>query len=183
MNRHLLVALALLLAHPAGAADPPPSQAALEQRVKALEEQVAALVKSQAAVPAPVANPTTAKAQAVEVGNIKVTKWDYAPRDGEYGQSYYRITYTLANGYDKPIKLLKGSIRFEDLLGERVYTIALDQDVKLAPGKETNFRGDYRRNQFISEDARLAAMSKSDVVVKLNVDTVVFGDNTVLNLK
>lgn len=178
-TRKILVtaAAAVLTAHSAMAAE-----VSLEQRVKALEDQVAALMKAQPPLASPgAANPTVSRAPAIEAGSLKVTKWDYASRNGEYGQMIYWISYTLLNGYEKPIKLIKGSLQFQDLLGERVYGIALDQDVKIAPGKECNFGGDYRRNQFIASEQRLAAMSKGDVLVRLVVETVVFADNTVLN--
>lgn len=178
-----------LFSNPAVAADAP--SATLEQRVKTLEEQVAILMKGRPAIPSDTEGsvPATHDSQAPSTvvndndsGKVKVTKWDFASRDGSYGRKMYHISYSLLNSYEKPIKLIKGTLQFQDLLGEHIYGIQLDQDVRLSPGKESSFQGDYARNQFIPEQQRLAGMVKSDIVVKLLVTTVVFSDNTVVNL-
>jgi hypothetical protein len=100
------------------------------------------------------------------------------PEHAEY-QDVYDVSYTLANDSPKPIKLIDASVTFSDALGEQFYGIRLDKDVAVQPGKEQSFEGEYTRNQFEPQQARLATMNKADVVAKLIVRAIVFGDNAV----
>jgi hypothetical protein len=77
---------------------------------------------------------------------------------------------------DKPLD-------FSDLVGEHIIGIRLNRDVKIEPGKEEVFRGDYRINQFINREIRLKDLAPEDVRAELQVKKIVFRDNTVLDLK
>jgi hypothetical protein len=89
----------------------------------------------------------------------------------------------LRNNYDKPIKLINGSVVFFDLVGEHIIGIRMDRDVKIDPGKEEIFRGDYRINQFINSEMRLKDLAPEDVRARLQVKKIVFRDNTIIDMK
>ncbi len=168
----------------------------LEKRVDMLEMQVKLLLErivGTSGRPAPQAAPSGDVATTDDGGQrsgtkpdeawqnelpLKLVKWSYVTRKGDYSD-YYQITYTLRNDYDKPIKLIDGSIGFHDLLGERIYGIKMDKDVKIAPKKEATFKGDYSINQFINQQNRMREMARDDVVAKVDIRKIVFADNSI----
>ena len=114
---------------------------------------------------------------------LKLANWSATFKDCGYGTHCYAVTYTLLNGYNKPIKLVDASINFYDLIGERIYGIALTKDVKLTPGKETIFHGNFSINQFMPAELRLRDLAPADVRAELKVRKLVFEDNSIVNLE
>jgi hypothetical protein len=114
---------------------------------------------------------------------LKLSRWSASYGEGQYSQYYYAISYTLVNNYNKPVKLINGSIGFFDLVGERIIGIKLERDVKIEPGKEASFRGNYGINQFINSEMRLKDLAPEDVRAQLEVKKIVFRDNTIIDLK
>ena len=151
----------------------------LQKRVSALEAQMRALVQQKVQP----ANTDVSGAQDIarSSAGLQLVKWDYQPHKGDV-EDFYRISYTLANGYDKSVKLIDASIQFDDLLGNNVYGIIVEKDVAILPGKEVSLKGDFRRNLFMPEQQRMSAMAKSDIVTRLVVRNVVFADNSILKL-
>ena len=91
----------------------------------------------------------------------------------------YKITYTLKNRTDKAIKLNQSTIQFKDLLGERVYGIQVDHDLKIPAQIEVTDTGSYPANQFIPEQMRLKGMAKENVKAELIVTKAVFSDGPI----
>jgi hypothetical protein len=108
---------------------------------------------------------------------VSLASWEYSSKKGVFGDLYF-IKYTLHNNSDKSIKLIDGSLRFSDLLGESVYGIKLDKDVIIKPGSDASFSGNY--NRFGLNADRLARMSKSDVAAALEIRAIIFVDNSVV---
>jgi hypothetical protein len=150
---------------------------ALEKRVQALEA-IILHSRNPAAVSVP--------GQAEQSGNqslLKLASWSATFKGCGYGSHCYGVAYTLLNGYDKPIKLIDASINFYDLIGERIYGIALTKDVKLAPRKEAIFHGDFSINQFMPAESRLRDLAPADVRAELIVRKLVLEDNSVIDLE
>ena len=148
------------------------------QKIETLEKRIAALeaLLSQAS-------------DSVELKRIQAAKndgsllalgaWSYEFQKGKFGPTY-SITYNLKNSYKKGIKLMDASIQFSDLLGEHLYGIKVEPDLKIAPGSNVKEEGTYDVNRFMSEQMRMSKMDKKDVIAKLVVRKIVFDDNTVL---
>jgi hypothetical protein len=96
---------------------------------------------------------------------------------------HYSITYTLKNQHKKGIKLIDASLHFSDLLGTIVYTIKLNQDVRIPAEGTSQSSGQWPINSFEPEQGRLARIPKDDVVTTLVIRRVVFDDNTILTLE
>jgi hypothetical protein len=144
--------------------------AALEKRVAALE---AALAASQRTSPAP-----TERIVTEGVSPLSMTTWSYRVVRGDYG-SHYEITLDLKNTGTKDIKLIEGGVVFKDLLGEKIYSIRITPDQKVAAGKSLVDKGRYDINQFIASQTRMAQMKKEDIQATLVIRKLVFTDNTI----
>jgi hypothetical protein len=171
MNSKALI-LGLLSVTTCLAQQPTPEQriAALEKRVAALE---AALAASQRTSPAP-----TERIVTEGVSPLSMASWSYRVVRGDYG-SHYEITLDLKNTGAKDIKLIEGGVIFKDLLGEKVYSIRITPDQKVAAGKNLVDKGTYRINQFIASENRMAQMKKEDIQATLAIRKLVFTDNTI----
>ena len=182
MRRAAAVVGVLMLSAPVFAAETADDRIAdLQKRVEALERQVRAL--TEAATPALAAAPVDGAAKNIEPSPpgapaIDLVTWDSHMRKGDFS-NFYRITYVLKNNYEKPIKVIDGSLQFTDLLGEVIYTIRLTKDAYIGPGKQVSSTGDYGINQFLPGQDRMGGMPKTDIIPKIVVRSVVFGDNTI----
>lgn len=149
-----------------------------EQRLAELEKRVAlleaALTSSQRTTPAPTERVITEGASP-----LNLTTWSYRVVRGDYG-SHYEITLDLKNSGTKDIKLIEGGVIFKDLLGDKVYSIRLTPDQKVAAGKSLADKGSYRINQFIASENRMAQMKKEDIQATLVISKLVFTDNTIV---
>ena len=68
---------------------------------------------------------------------------------------------------------------FKDLLGEKVYSIRITPDQKVAAGKNLVDKGSYDINQYIASQTRMAQMKKEDIQATLMIRKLVFTDNTI----
>ena len=155
------------------------------ERLDALEKRVQALEAIILHPPNPSAI-TGISGGTEQRGNdslLKLVNWTATFKDCGYGTHCYAVAYTLLNGYDKTVKLIDASINFYDLVGERIYGIALARDVKLTPGKETMFHGNFDINQFMPVVLRLRNLAPADVRAELKVRKLVFEDNSIVNLE
>jgi hypothetical protein len=78
--------------------------------------------------------------------------------------------------------LIDASVSFSDLLDQHVYGIKVSPDQTIQPGKTVEDTGNYRVNQFISEQMRMKDMKKEDIKIQLTVRKLVFTDHTVLEI-
>jgi hypothetical protein len=114
---------------------------------------------------------------------LTLDSWSYSVIQGSGFPSYseaYQITVNLKNGFDKGIKLLDVSVRFYDLLNTLIYAVKLGPDLHLPALQVTETTGVYKINQFMMEHQRMKAMNKSDIKATLDVQKIVFDDNTIL---
>ena len=142
----------------------------LEKRVETLEKMLAS---SKPTTPA-----TTNQVKTDTAAPLELASWDYLVEKGDYG-SNYAITLSLKNNSSKDIKLIEGGVMFRDLLGAKLYSIKITPDLAIGAGKILTDKGSYRINQFINEQARMAAMKKSDISATIVINKLVFSDNTV----
>ena len=150
------------------------------EKIKALEKRITVLEKLLNSTKDP-STQTLKKVNPAETDSslLALSKWSYNLEKGDFG-SNYNIKYHLKNNYKKNIKLLDASINFNDLLGEHLYGIKVDPDLKIKSGTIKIEGGLYRINQFIAKQGRMAKMEKKDIIANLVVRKIVFDDNTVL---
>jgi hypothetical protein len=148
----------------------------LEARVKALEEEAGKKQKVEPQKSSLTASPSTV---AKVDSPIELVDWNFSFEVGSFNQRHYKITYTLKNTSEKPIKLNQSEIEFRDLLGEKVYKIRVDPDLKLPPGKDVTDTGYYDANPFIPDQMRMKGMAKENIKADLIVLKVVFADGSV----
>ena len=108
--------------------------------------------------------------------------WSFSHQTGEFNQSYYNITLKLKNTSSKTIKLIEGSVQFYDLLDDHLYGIKVTPDMTIGAGNVRTESGQYRLNQFMNKHHRMKNMNKADIKAKLQVERIVFTDNTVLKV-
>jgi hypothetical protein len=162
---------------------------ALEKRVRALEaivgQQRSPGTRNPGAPPA--AGRATSPAETEGKGQmlLNLTKWSASIKEEQHSVSYYAISYTLLNNYDKAIKQIDGSIKFFDLTGAQIteMKIRLDRYSKIEPGKEASFKGFSGFNQSIDSEARLKDLVPEDVRTRLEVKRIMFLDNTIVDLR
>ena len=150
----------------------------LEDRVKVLEKKNLELEKLIKVAPITKPLTTSSKAQATNLA-LTLSEWTYAYKQ-EMASEYYRINYTLTNTYQKDIKLIDASIQFQDLLGEHLYGIKINPDLKIISGKSLKDGGSYRINRFISKQMRMKNIAKEDILATLVIKKIVFTDNSIL---
>ncbi len=97
--------------------------------------------------------------------------WEIDPIDDDTN----RLTTNFTFVGDKPIRMLDASAGFEDVLGERIASFAMEKDLTLSKGDAHQEIGRWGRNTF----ERLLDMNPDDVVTKLCVRAVVYQDGTV----
>lgn len=97
---------------------------------------------------------------------LKLQAWE-----AKRGASSVDVTLTLKNEAPKGIRMIKGSVHFEDPFGGSVANLALDPDMKIEVSgihKETG-------NWFAE---RLAKVNPSDVTTSVCLTGVVYADGT-----
>ena len=132
---------------------------------------------------------TTPQAAKPQVGDLKPAQantsplvlddWSFQYKDSD-DEKYYVISLTLHNTGTKPIKLVDAGIEFSDLLDARLYGIKVSPDLTIGPGETYVDSGSYPINQFISDQMRMKDMKKADIKAILDVNRIVFSDNTIL---
>lgn len=112
---------------------------------------------------------------------VGITSWTATPIK-ESGN--LEITSTLKNNTTKGIKLIDGRIHFFDLLGETIAVVKISRDIYIGPKKTADDkRTSSSRSAFSSYvPGRLLKLKSSDVAVSVQIDKLVFEDNTVLDL-
>ena len=135
---------------------------ALEDKIQKLEQRVELLEGKKGTTPTVKASDFKSK------GQLTLEKWKHSYISDDFS-SYYKISYELFNGFDKAIKLIDTSLRLEDLLGENIYGIKINPDIKISPNGKVQDSGSYRINQSISNQHRMKDMDPKDVVVELNI--------------
>ncbi|MEQ1905457.1 MAG: hypothetical protein ABL888_14810 [Pirellulaceae bacterium] len=152
----------------------------LETRVKVLEELVAKLTSNSPEKSRPKSTETQT-APAID-SPLVLDDWSYSVVHGDFGQSYYAINLTLRNTGTKRIKLIEGSVIFNDLLDTKVLAIKITPDIVIAPGTSVINSDNYPINPFIADATRMAAMKKEDIKPKMVISRIVFDDNSVIKV-
>jgi hypothetical protein len=147
----------------------------LEARVKALEDQAAKTQKVETLLPSATGSPSPIVRVDVP---IELINWNVSFEIGSYNQARYKITYTVKNTSSKGIRLNQSRIIFRDLLGEKVYSIKIDADLKMPAGKNIEGGGYYSANPFIPDEMRLKGMAKENIKAEFFVGKVVFDDGS-----
>jgi hypothetical protein len=93
------------------------------------------------------------------------------------------VNYSLQNNYEKTVKAIIGSIKFVDPAGAHILDLKLERYVRMAPGKEVSFKGYHPIDQSIDSEMRLKDLPPEDVRAELEIKKIMFGDNTVINLR
>ena len=70
----------------------------------------------------------------------------------------------------------------QDLLDDHLYGIKVTPDMTIGAGNVRTESGQYRLNQFMNKHHRMKNMNKADIKAKLQVERIVFTDNTVLKV-
>lgn len=104
---------------------------------------------------------------------IAIAEWSAeAAKDAMF--SNVSLTLHLRNETGKDIRLIDGSVLFQDALGASLGSVAIERDVLLPAGKIIEQTGSY-----IGSDLdRLLALSREDVVLWSCTRAAVFTDGT-----
>ena len=198
--RTALITLLLLLPSQVFSQETSPKIAELEKKIEKLEARVKELESLEVRVQKAEKSLSTIRSrQRKELNQNKgkalagdrldsgksplvLNDWSFSHQNGEFNQSYYNITLQLKNNSKKTIKLVEGSVQFYDLLDDHLYGIKVTPDMKIGAGDLRTESGQYRLNQFMNKHHRMKNMKKSDIKAKLNVERIVFTDNTVLKV-
>lgn len=87
---------------------------------------------------------------------------------GPEADVHYRLTG------DKGVRMIDAAIRFEDALGKRIASIAVERDKRLSPGITARLVGFYPG----SELSRIPNMEREDVMVTTCTRAVIYDDGT-----
>jgi hypothetical protein len=179
ITRHVLFILVAGLIPAVGFAQTPSPEerlSRLEARVKALEDEVNKAEKAETPTSSPTASPSTV----AEIDcPMELVDWNFSFEVGRFNQTQYKITYTLKNTSEKPVKLNQSTMEFRDLLGEKIYGIRVDPDLKLPPGKVVTDTKYYDANPYIPAQMRMKGMAKENIKAELVVLKVVFADDSI----
>lgn len=111
---------------------------------------------------------------------LTLVDWNASLEKGDY-REYFKITYQVKNTLNKGIKLIEGSIKFRDLLGETIMVIEMNKDMRIKPGRSATYTGHYRATMFGSGDKkRLVQLPKAEVQGEVLVKKIVLSDNTII---
>ncbi len=118
----------------------------------------------------------TKKASMPKEQDIELVSWDNRFESNKYSNdSSVYITYTLKNNLNSDIKLIDGTLKFLDLLGENVYSIQLEKDVDLKAKKTLTVEA----GPFFGE-ARFEKLPKADKKPVLKIRKMVTTDNQII---
>ena len=147
----------------------------LEQRIIQLEQEVT-LLKQQIEI----LNATVQKNQSVAPShlNIVLSRWYFRAEKVKFN-TYYALDIELTNHFDKGIKEIDARVRFSDLLGSLLYSVALGKQIQIAPGQSLVDKGTQANQRLITEQHPLKRLSERDVKAELNVRKIVFDDDSV----
>ena len=162
--------------------------AALQAKVEALDKRIATLEAQLSNITLTSSPTQTAKPQTNETKPIQATvsplvldDWSFQYKEDDV-EKYYTISLTLHNTGTKPKKLVDASVEFSDLLDAHIYGIKVSPDLTIGPGETYMDSGSYHINTFIGDQMRMKDMKKADIKVHLDVNKIVFSDNTVLTV-
>lgn len=88
----------------------------------------------------------------------------------------FSLDVTVRYEGDRPIRMIDGSIGFDDVLGNRIGRMGMDPDTAMQPGDEHTFTGQWGRNTF----ERMLDMQPDDVVASTCIDGMVYADGEVV---
>ncbi len=133
---------------------------------------------------------------------LSLVKWNWGKRTaGDW--RIHSIKFSLHNGYAKRIKMVHASVRFDDLLGNQLHAFQLEQDLRIPAMSQIEFTHESAtKKQRVSDSYRsipeeirviikrrvtgidrMMILKPEDVVGKIEVKKIVFGDNSVLQVK
>jgi len=147
----------------------------LEQRIIQLEQDVTLLKQQIETLSATVQkSPTIAPAHL----KIVLSRWYFRAEKVKFN-TYYALDIELTNHFDKGIKEIDARVRFSDLLGSLLYSVALGKQIQIAPGQSLVDKGTQANQRLITEQHPLKRLSERDVKAELNVRKIVFDDDSV----
>lgn len=147
----------------------------LSKRIEVLEARLLAIPKAEEKQPAETVDESKNKSGL----QLLSAQYEYVEK---YDKEFYKIDYTLKNNAQKDIKLLKARIIFEDLLGDKVFGITLQRDVKLIAGESQTITAYFEiRSIRWQRDIRMKSMNSDDVIRKLDVEALVYADGEIYN--
>jgi hypothetical protein len=91
--------------------------------------------------------------------------------------------FAITNNCDKPIIGIKGSVTFQDVVGDTVFTGNYTDDETVAVGAilTTSATTGWTFNEFEDQHGRLAGMDQAKTHAVMNLSKVAFGDGTSIN--
>jgi hypothetical protein len=114
-----------------------------------------------------------------EESPLELVTWSYRFARGKYeSENAHVISYALRNRLSKAIKLVDGTIKFKDLLGEEILAIRLLQDIRYPARETTPAEGRWKANSFNLFESRMMSLLHGDIRAELTISKVVFDDNT-----
>jgi hypothetical protein len=158
----------------------------LEKRVRALEAVIGKQRPAAVNPGAPLAaGRATSSPETEDKGQmlLKLIKWSASIKEGQYYTNYYVISYSLLNDYDKPVKAIRGSLKFFDPDGANILELKLDRYAGIEPGKEGSFKAFQAIDQSIDSETRLKILAPENVRAELKISTIKFRDNTIIVAK
>ena len=144
----------------------------LEKKIRELEQRLRMLEGKGGKITKPIKHAKQNGAIRLEIGN-----WRYYYTKDEFS-GYYNISYELINHYDTGIKNTEASLHFLDRRGEHLYGIKITPDLSIPPQGKIKDAGLYRLNRFIKNQHRMKRMQPKDIIPRLNIQKIVFKDNT-----
>ncbi|WP_136685704.1 hypothetical protein [Falsirhodobacter xinxiangensis] len=102
---------------------------------------------------------------------LLVTDYSSALADGSFMKEL-RLGVSVANVSDRSIRMVDGSIVFQDVLGRDILRIAFNPDMKIDAGGTVEQTGIY-------SNLRLADVAKEDVVISTCIRGLVYDDGEV----
>lgn len=106
---------------------------------------------------------------------LGLKEWSAKMVDGALGRPEPLVTITYKNLSDHPIKMIDASLSFSDALGERISSVALGRDIKIAAGAE-------KSEKFLMSGSigfeRLTKLDKSDAEGTICTKAVMYDDGT-----
>lgn len=109
---------------------------------------------------------------------IVATSWSAKPADSGFGQSTH-LSVTLENKSDTPIRMIDGTVFFDDVLGRSIVNISISEDARIDAQGTFQQSGTYQ--SFGGNIERLVQVEKTDVVVTTCVKALVKGDGSVVS--
>jgi hypothetical protein len=153
----------------------PVSADPLEQRIIQLEQEVTLLKQQIEGL-----NTTVQKTQTVTPNhlNIILSRWYFRAEKVKFN-TYYALDIELTNNFDKGIKEIDARVKFSDLFGGLLYSVALGKQIQIAAGQTLVDKGTQANQRLIAEQHPLKRLNERDIKAELNVRKIVFDDDSV----